>query len=286
LKLYGLSRAGRKWLGKDRAVDEKLSSEEPVHAPCLSIFGMSTEELFFKGLTDENLLDGLVSRLTVIHVSGRALRQRISHDPRPPARLLTAYRDALQDWPVSTLGRGKVGQALLPPEMVPVGWENESVRDTYEKFELWQDDTIAEDPAKDAYMSRAAEQAQKLAIIRAVSRDAISPKITIQDWNWGQAFVTRSIEMMEVATKRYMAGSDFEDLYKRMLEYCRVAGDDGLKPSELRRKPGMSKIEPRRYNDAIQFLSTNQMWQVRQTGKKGNRFFTIDGMEMVEDGEE
>jgi hypothetical protein len=170
--------------------------------------------------------------------------------------------------------------------MFLVDWETEAVRDRYEKFDDWQWATVQDTPTAQAYMSRASEQAMKLALVRAVSRDAVAPRITMDDWEFGQAFVTKSIEMMDVASKRYMAGSDFEDLYKRMLEYCRVAGDVGLKPSELRRKPGMSKIEPRRYNDAIQFLSTNQMWDVRQTGKKGCRYFTTDGMEVVEEGEE
>jgi hypothetical protein len=284
LELYSLSRAGQIWLGKDRAGAETLASDDPLHSPCMSILGMSTEELFFKGLTEENLRDGLVARLTVIHVGGGAKRQRITASPEPPARLVTAYRDALQDWPEKGgLTRTNISNALVKPAMFLVDWEAEAVRDRYEKFDDWQWATVQDTPTAQAYMSRASEQAMKLALVRAVSRDAVAPRITMDDWEFGQAFVTKSIEMMDVASKRYMAGSDFEDLYKRMLEYCRVAGDAGLKPSELRRKPGMSKIEPRRYNDAIQFLSTNQMWEVRQTGKKGCRYFSVDGKEMVEE---
>lgn len=278
LELYSLSRDGQIWLGKDRAGAETLASSEPLYSPSMSILGMSTEELFFKGLTEENLRDGLVARLTVVHVGRGGKRQRISGSARPPATLIGMYQDALTNWPkAGGLTNTNMSNPTIPPAMHLVPWASDEVRDAYEKFDDWQWDTIEENHQAQAYMSRASEQAMKIAMVRAVSRDAKEPSITAQDWDFGQSFVCRSIDMMEIAIKRYMAGSDFEELYKKALEYCRQESGKGLKPSDLWRKPGMSKIEPKRREEAVRFLSTQGMWEVRATGKKGVRYFYVEG---------
>lgn len=276
LELYSLSRDGQIWLGKDRAGTETLASSEPLYSPCMSILGMSTEELFFKGLTEENLRDGLVARLTIVHVGQGGKRQRISGSPRPPEQLVGAYRDALVEWPCAgSLTSANMSNPLIPPAMYLVPWDTDAVRDMYERFDDWQWEAIEENKQAQAYMSRASEQAMKIAMIRAVSRDAREPRITDKDWIFGQSFVSRSIDMMEVAIRRYMSGSEFEELYKKMLEHCRDEKEKGIKPSDLRRRPGMGKVEPRKWDDAIRFLSTQGLWQVKETGKKGFRYFYV-----------
>ena len=73
LELYTSSKRNGIYLGRDSAGEEEMSSDYPIHSPCFSILGMSTEEAFFKGISEENLSDGYLNLEGYVRSLGRGL---------------------------------------------------------------------------------------------------------------------------------------------------------------------------------------------------------------------
>ena len=67
-----------------------------------------------------------------------------------------------------------------------------------------------------------------------------------------------------------------------MLEHVRAGGEEGVTDTNLRRKPGVSKVEQRKYDEAVKFLTTYKMWEVKK-GNRGARYVSIEGKEPVEE---
>jgi hypothetical protein len=283
LELYTNSKKGGIYLGKDTVASEKMASSEPVFCPSLSILGMSTATLFFKGLSEENMSDGLIARLTVVNIKAPGEWQDIVPLSQPPHALTGAYRDALDAWGVTgKAARTNVCNATMAPALHDVPFDSPEAEAASKAFRTWQDGVLAEDPQAVGYASRVSEQSLKIALIRAVSRDPTAPKINVDDLAFGRAFVTASVESLKAGIQEHMHGSDFEERYKVLLRHVHEAGEKGITDTELRRKSGVSKIEPRHYNEATKFLTEYHRW-IPKKGKRGYRYFPIpDGHEAVD----
>lgn len=282
LELYSASTSGGIWTGKDRAGSEVESSAAPVYVPTVSFLGMSTQTEFYKGITEDNLRDGLVARLTVIESQGRGKAQRVPPIVKLPHELIGAIRDAAEAWPAKgNLAAANARSAVADPFLHAVQFESEAVRSRWEKVCDWQDSVIDDDEGQAGIVGRAGEQTLKLACIRAVSRSPAAPVITAEDLEWAWAFVGASLETIQEGVKRYMSGSEFETLWKCMLQHVKDSGDKGLNETQLMRKPGVSKTEPRKVKEAIGFLSNTGLWKYRDA-KRGKRFFPPTAEETAE----
>ena len=131
LELYTNSNLGDCFLGKDRAGDDVLSSDSPIYMPCLSIFGVSTPEEFFKGITEQNRRDGLLNRLTVVSIPPCEPLEEFLPKAKVPQSLLNAYTDALADWRPSgkPLSERQYLQARVEPLLQYVEYANPEAKD-------------------------------------------------------------------------------------------------------------------------------------------------------------
>jgi hypothetical protein len=104
LELYTSSGEGGIWLGKMKGAVDKTHSTGPIHSPCMSILGVTTEGTFFKGVTEDNAKDGFLNRLTYFHIPAvKASRPCFGIKPSVPQEVLDAFSDAMEAWPCSTL---------------------------------------------------------------------------------------------------------------------------------------------------------------------------------------
>jgi hypothetical protein len=179
LKLYSESEEGGIFLGRDRAGDEKRSSTEPVMSPCFSIFGVSTEALFFAGITEENTVDGFLNRLTVMRIPEMDEPDELTDVDRDvPSELRLAMDDAFEAWPVQdVLARSAYKSAIAKPTMCKAPWANVDAKDAYTTVRKAQKAMIKADPDNEGIYRRRGEQALKIAMIRAVSRDFAPPRL-------------------------------------------------------------------------------------------------------------
>ena len=229
LELYTSSRRGSTYLGRDSAGEKDMSSDTPIHSPCFSILGMSTEEAFFKGLTEENLSDGTLNRLTVIHIPPVEERRRRMEAPEMPQDLKMAFDAAFEAWSIrDPIGRTGFARPEVKPVFHVVPYAGAAAEAAFDSVWHQQQALIKDDRNNENLYKRMAEQTLKLAMIRAVSRDFANPAVTVEDVAFGKAIVWTSTKMLREGLKRYMSGSDFEDACKTMLRHVEDAGQGGL----------------------------------------------------------
>jgi hypothetical protein len=274
LELYTSSKERGIYLGKDTAGTEELSSDKPIHMPCVSILGMSTPTTYFAGLTDGNAADGLIGRMTVMLIPPVAPQDpNWNQDTAIPDSLRDAYLDALSAWPV----KGKLAQItnpLMAPTVYRVPFADNAAEEAYKATWKEQWALIAADPSLESSVGRAAEQTLKLAMIRAVSRDFATPAVTADDVEYGRAFAWGSARMMRDGRAAYLAGSEFEANCKAVLRVIKAAGAGGITGHDLRSRSGVSKLTPREFDEVCKHLTVMGLWRAVKSNR-GSRYHPL-----------
>lgn len=268
LEIYPRSAPGSEWTGKARASDEHDAAAEPIHAPTLSLLGVSTPEGFFDGMSSATLDDGFLNRLTVVRAGNAGDRQRDPARLIPPAKLIDAIRDAYElSSPVGNLTGVTSRDPAAKPAMSFARWADDAAIDAIEQVERYEDE--AADAGRRGVAGRAAEQVQKIATLRALAREPASPAVTASDVRWAFEMVRASINAIETGAQEMMAGSDFEALVQAVERAVTLAGAEGLKWSYLVRAKGVSKADDRLVEAAVKRLETaERVWRIGPGGKR------------------
>jgi hypothetical protein len=231
------------------------SAAEPVFCPTISIMGMSTPTEFYAGLTEANLSDGMVARMTIIATDKRPTPRDEREPVVPPKTLVNEVKKVTAAFPSvpGNIADNNWRTSCLKPKLHMVPWEGPPVRARWREIEDWQLGAIDADPSKDGIVSRAAEQTLKLATIRACSRSPDEPAVRLDDIEWGWALVSKSLWNIDAGVSKHMVGNDFERLCKDIVRYAEDAGGK-IPKSVLLRKRGITK-EPRMITAAFQHLA-------------------------------
>lgn len=241
------------WSGKEHADPTKDNSSEPIYCPTVSVLGVSTPTTFYKGLTEDSLSDGFIARLIVIEAKNRPER----HDAPPlmttPPSLIAAVKNAIAALPFDDKLKINVRNPSMRPHLYTVPWEDEEAERRWQAIEDWQYEQIEEHEAHEGLIGRTAEHVVKLATVRALSRDPSAPTVTVEDIEWGYAFVQRSIDCIETGAEEHMAGSQFEELCKAIVRALKRAGGE-LPQSKMVRAKGVSKADDRMVKAALDRL--------------------------------
>ena len=276
LELFTNANENGVWLGKDKAGSEGLSSSEPIYMPCMSILGMSTEATFFNGLVEGNTADGLLNRMTFMHIPPvKAGRPRVGIDTSVPQGVRAAYMAALEAWPASKLSKAAVNIATSKPWVVKVPFADDDARE--EAWLVWdeQEAMVEADRELGGVAKRAFEQTLKLALIRAVSRDFVTPAVTVDDVKFGAAVAWTSTKHLRAGLRAYMAGSEFEGNCKAMLRAVEAAGPEGIAEYRLRTRAGVSKLRPRDFDEVVKHLTATGRWRVEKPSNRGARYHPL-----------
>ncbi len=278
LELY--SKSTGLWTGKEHADPTQDKSAEPIHCPTVSILGMSTPTEFYSGITEQNLSDGMVARMTIISATKRPKRHNAPPVLAVPEKLKTDMKAAYAAFPIKK-NLAEQRSSTLKPVLYAVPWEDDAAEQRWVGIENWQLDQIDENPEQEGIVGRAAEQTLKLATIRALSRDAASPVVGLADIEWGWAVVQSSLDTIDVGVKVHLAGSEFERLCKDIEGMVILAGGEGIAKSALLRRKGVSKAEPRMFDAAIKWLAEagkvrGSLTGITKSGAAGHRYFAID----------
>jgi hypothetical protein len=73
-------------------------------------------------------------------------------------------------------------------------------------------------------------------MIRAVSRNPITPGVVLEDVRWAEVVVQRSVDLLCDGIDRHVADNPEESRVKRTMEIIRAAGDAGISKSDLIRR--------------------------------------------------
>lgn len=252
------------WTGKQKVPTQGSktvhdSAAEPIFNPTITIMGMSTPTEFYSGLTEANLSDGMIARMTIIAASKRPIPREDREPVIPPKSLVSEVKQWAASYPVSggDMTENNWRTSTARPKIFNVPWNSAEAKARWREIEDWQLSTIDDDPSKDGFVSRAAEQTLKLATLRAISRSADNPSVDVDDVEWGWSIVSQSLWGLDAGVEKFMVNGDFEKLCKSIVEAVEKNGGK-LPKSSLLRARGVTK-EPRLVTAALQHLAEAQI---------------------------
>lgn len=224
------SSAGSTYLGTEYADSEKRPRVEIVN-PHACIYGTTTPDQFYGSLSSMQGLDGSLARFLVVHApEDPPPRGRVECAP-PPRELVESVR-ALVDRPPpggNLAGAGGSKVDTIVPTVAPM---DPAVQDAWELLDE-QARGMATDAGGRAIYARTAENAAKLALVAAVSRNPDAPVIGPEEFRWGREFALWSSNRLVAEVGRRVADSQAERDTKRVAEIVRSAGKVGIARSAL-----------------------------------------------------
>jgi hypothetical protein len=224
------SSASGPWQGVEYA-DQSRDKGKPkldIHQPNACLYGTTTPGQFWTAVAGGSLHDGLLARM-LLFVSPCSYPDERDPDLSPAATDLIAALQAIAAGPGEAAGgAGNLGAIMLAatapePYTVP-----ETPAATDARRALRQDQLTQQRKHEGTYVTaiagRLAENAMKLALIRAISRDPASPIIEAEDVAWGRALAQHCVDTLLREAAQNVADSDYERKVNRALAYIRKHG--------------------------------------------------------------
>ena len=232
--------AGGVFLGAEYANRDGKNERRDIVQPCLCVYGTTTPVHFWGALQSANVVDGSLARFIIVEtdedypeeVHGRGIREA------PPAlvealKLIAAGGGHAAAGNIAGLGAGLA--TAVDPMVVPM------VPPAQQAFralgaEITRRLREARGTRHTSILARIGENAAKLALVVAVGRDAVSPRIELRDAEWAIEFVLHFAKRTMRAVERHVADNETERNNKRVLEIVRSAGSAGITKSDLSRR--------------------------------------------------
>jgi hypothetical protein len=231
------SSAAGPWSGVEYA--DQSSQGKPkldIHQPNACLYGTTTPGQFWSAVAGANLHDGLLARM-LLFVSPCSYPDERDPDLAPPSPDLIASVQAIATGAPQE-GAGNLGAMMLAstaPEPLTVP---ETPEATAARRALRQDQLVQQRKHEGTYVTaiagRLAENAMKLALVRAISRDPAAPVIEAEDVAWGRALAQHCVDTLLREAAQNVGDTDYERKINRALEYIRKHGP--ISAREMMRK--------------------------------------------------
>lgn len=249
LELY--SKSTGTWFGKETTDEERIGT--PIYCPSLTVIGTSTPTRFYGGLSDKNLNDGFAARIIFFSPSARPVRGNPKDDGITlPAGLRDAIKSAQDSFPwPGQLTQSLWRSAETKPSLVKIPWCDVAAERKWLDLEDWQENEIDRDETRDGIVGRCAENAVRLATLRALSRDPANASVTAADVEWARAVMLRSIAAVDDGVAKYMTSSAFEGLCQAILAALRSTSIGSMYRAELLKRRGIRGSDTKMFRDAI-----------------------------------
>lgn len=215
---------------KARDRNRKAETRGEIDQPGLVIFGTATPECFFEALSPKLLTNGLFSRAIVVDAAERGHKQPSRDVSEIPPHLIEAaewWRD-YHPGPVNpaTGRRANLDDEHPTPAVVPYRGDGFAVLD---RFAVQADDeydaaTRCGDRVRAVVWTRAAENATRLALVYACSRDRFDPCIDGEAAEWSVGFVGHLVRRMLFLASQHVAENPFHAECLKLLRKLRAVG--------------------------------------------------------------
>lgn len=232
--------AGGIFLGAEYANRDGQNERRDINQPCLCIYGTTTPLHFWNALQGSNVLDGSLARFIILPTENDYPEENTDAGIRvSPPSLLDNLRLVVAGGGRQVAGNliGKTAghETAVDPMTVPM---QPAAKEAFRVLgaEITNELREARGTAFTAILARIAENAQKLALVRAVGLDPQAPAITADDADWAIRLIRHFASCTMVAVERHVADNETERNHKRVLEIIRASGNVGLTKSELIRR--------------------------------------------------
>jgi hypothetical protein len=236
-ELYTTS--GTTYFGVEYASTQHNNAHRAIHQPCACIYGTTTPLHFWQALQASNVADGSLARFLIME----------SEDDFPDSNEAFGVIDPPQDLIDKLIlihqGGGKlngnltdvgaVDEVLIDPRVVSM---TQQARDTFRQLdqELVGRLRTSRGTGYSSILARIEENATKLAMIRAVSRDPVDPQIEDHDAEWGIMLSRHCAELTIREASARVSENQVESHHKRAMQILRDGGKAGMSKSEFTRR--------------------------------------------------
>lgn len=250
-KLY--TSAAEPYIGTEYS-DQGKRPRVTIEQPCACLWGVTVPGPFWMALEGGALADGSLARFLVFLTDDDyPERNETPADAEPPSSLIRALKDIAAGVPGHNAGGNLAGimeaSARIVPYTVPLSPSADEAmlalrRSATEQLRAHRG-TFAT-----ALYGRYAENAAKLAMLAAISRNQAAPTTEARDVTWAGHLVEHCIGTLLREAERRVSDNDTEAKHKRVLEIVRTAGQ--ISRSDLVRKTQfLSRREREEIFDAL-----------------------------------
>ncbi len=181
------------------------ASSRTIVSPAFSLYGASTAEEFYAAVEGDDVFNGFLNRFLTIPTKLRPAAQK-------PQCSVFEIPEAITNGMVSIYNIGGAmlaatshnGQASPPTLTVP--WASPRAEEVYDKFGV----ALEARESEAAFLSRTHEMSVRLATIRAIGISTLSPKVTVEDIEWGRDLALWSAERMMADATDYMSVNEYQ----------------------------------------------------------------------------
>ena len=236
-ELYTTS--GTTYFGVEYASTQHNNAHRAIHQPCACIYGTTTPLHFWQALQASNVADGSLARFLIME----------SEDDFPDSNEAFGVIDPPQDLIDRLIlihqGGGKlngnltdvgaIDEVMVDPRVVPM---TPQARATFRQLdqELVERLRTSRGTGYSSILARIEENATKLALIRAVSRDPVDPQIEDHDAEWGIMLSRHCAELTIREASARVSENQVESHHKRAMQILRDAGMAGMSKSDFTRR--------------------------------------------------
>ncbi len=252
---------------------------EIIHAPALSLFGVSTHAEFFKGLDSADLSNGFLNRFLMFVIETRPEDvEPTVDDSKVPAHIIEGINARFGKGALLTI-KGPMAQAgtEIVPTIIP--WADDHAYTLHRRHK--KEIEILGDRNEDAvaFFSRAPEIAVRLATVRASGRNALKPSISSDDMQWGIDVATWSAGTMMRMAGLYMAENDNQAAANRIIRIITNAG--GRATMRTIKQKLRHTIERRKLEDLLSLMQDSGTFRIEideapATGNTGAKWCVLE----------
>ena len=195
----------------------KAGGQSPgvIDQPSLCLLGTAVPKYYYEALNVRMLNNGFFARLIILEAGKRGRGQTPVARPIPESILQIA-----RWWAEFRPGTGNLKDWHPIPVCVEATAEAEAAMEECRAFadERYAEAEDKDDPAGMAIWARAYEKARKLALVYAVSENALKPRISEAAVQWAWRFVDYQTRRMLFMAGQHVAEGEFDARCKRMIE--------------------------------------------------------------------
>jgi hypothetical protein len=257
---------------------EKLR-QDPIQNPALTLLGMTTPSTFYQALTSGALKDGFMGRLVIVQTH---LAPKLSRDPPVgvplPLRLIEWVRHVRR--PIGNIPVQNAYNVPATPRLVPYSEDAYALSKVFEQEILdWRGRLSGAGSDKATLLVRTREMALRIALILAVSRDAVSPMVRAADVQWASDYTRYYAQQTLRACETHMADSRWDGIFRDIQNGLNAAGKKGVSGSEMCQRAPFRSISPQDRKTALKELETNGLvvqipTKVGAKGRPGVRWYS------------
>jgi hypothetical protein len=276
------SLAGHTYLGTAYAND-KEKPREVIEQPCLCLFGVTTPSIFWGSLSSGNVLDGSLARMLIFESDNPYPDHQDVHAIEASESLVGA---------VEAVSRGAEGfnpfpmgnGAAIVPKPFTVPYADAQAAAVARGMREEQTDMLRRHQGTQltGIIARLAENASKIALVKAVTDNPGAPTISSADLAWGMLVARTSVDTLMQAIKERVADNEGEAKLKRLQRIICDAGSAGIDHESLFKQARFMGTR-RQLNEALEFLSEGGSIRAQDferadgaKGKKRRVYFDTD----------